>query len=323
MMDFSFPEKIPLGISQCLLGDNVRYDGSHKHSKLCTGLLAQRFDFTAICPEIGIGLGTPRESISLQGDMKSEHIRVVGNRTAGLDVTESLENYGREKAAELTHLYGYIFMGRSPSCGLGNVKVYLVNGHASGKSSAGVYAREFTQAHPLMPVEEEGRLRDARLCENFIARVYAWKRWQDMMALGLTPARLQEFHARHKYLLMAHKVESYRHLGRLVAQAHLRPLEATATEYVHEFMSTLKITSSNRSHSNVLQHLAGYLKKQLDAASRQELQRLIDEYRQERIPLIAPLTLLRHHFQTHPNDYIQQQVYLEPHPPELMLRNFH
>ncbi|MGH8493913.1 MAG: YbgA family protein [Moraxellaceae bacterium] len=322
MLDFSFPEKLTLGISQCLLGDAVRYDGSHKHSKLCTEHLSKRFSFIAVCPEVGIGLGTPRETISLRGSMHDEQIRVIGNRSADLDVTEKLLAYARLKAESLSAIYGYVFMGRSPSCGLGNVKVYLDNGHASGKSSAGLYAREFTRLHPLLPVEEEGRLRDARLCENFVARVYAWKRWNDMLALGLTSARLQEFHARHKYLLMSHRVESYRHLGRLVAQAHLRPLQVTADEYIHEFMATLKIGSSNRSHTNVLQHLAGYLKNQLDAASRQELQQLIDNYRQGLVPLIAPMTLLKHHFRQHPNSYIQQQVYLEPHPPELMLRNF-
>lgn len=323
MLDFSFPEKLSLGISQCLLGENVRYDGSHKRSKLCTEQLAPCFHYLPVCPEMGIGMGTPRESISLRLAADGESLRVVGNRSPDLDVTDALENYARQKAQELATIDGYIFMGRSPSCGLGNVKVYRENGYASDKSSAGLYAREFTRLHPLLPVEEEGRLRDAGLCENFVARVYAFRRWRDMMALGLTAARLQEFHARHKYLLMAHKIESYRHLGRLVAQAGQRTLPAAAAEYIHEFMATLKIQSSNRSHANVLQHIAGYLKHPLESASRQELQALIERYRKGEVPLIAPLTLLQHHFRQHPNSYIQQQVYLQPHPPQLLLRNFH
>ncbi|MDQ8036642.1 MAG: DUF523 and DUF1722 domain-containing protein [Pedobacter sp.] len=323
MLDFSFPETLSIGISQCLLGENVRYDGSHKHSKLCTQELAQRFSYIPVCPEMGIGMGAPREPISLRLAADGESVRVMGNRSPDLDVTEKLQVYAQEKAAELADIDGYIFMQRSPSCGLGNVKVYRDNGYASDKSSAGLYAREFTRLHPLLPVEEEGRLRDEKICENFVARVYAWKRWRDMQAHGLNASRLQEFHARHKYLLMAHKVESYRHLGRLVAQAGARNMKNAADEYIREFMATLKIPASNHSHANVLQHVAGYLKHDLDSHSRQELQTLIERYRKAELPLIAPLTLLQHHFRQHPNDYIAQQVYLQPHPPELLLRNFH
>lgn len=320
---FDFPDKVPVGISQCLLGDPVRYDGGHKHSKVCTELLARRFDFVPVCPEMGIGMGAPREAIHLVGRLQDDAVRAVGNRSTDLDVTAELEQYGQAKAAELGELCGYVFMGRSPSCGLANIKVYHANGNPLGRSTRGIYAREFTQRHPLLPVEEEGRLRDARLCENFVARVYAWQRWQALERSGLTPARLQDFHARHKYLLMAHKPAAYQHLGRVVAQAHQRPLADAARDYIQVFMSTLQIVCSNGSHANVLQHLAGYLKKQLSAAHRQELARLIDDYRQGRVPLIAPLTLLRHHLQEHPNDYVQRQVYLEPHPPELLLRNFY
>lgn len=322
-MDSNFPPRLPIGISQCLLGDKVRYDGGHKHSKICTELLSQRFDFIPVCPEMGIGMGAPREPIHLQGHIDETTVRAVGSRSPDLDVTEKLENYAREKAAELSQLCGYIFMGRSPSCGLGGIKVYHDNGYPAGRRAPGIYAREFVQLHPLLPVEEEGRLRDSKLCENFVARVYAWQRWQALKAAGLSAARLQEFHARHKYLLMAHRPESYRHLGRLVALAHQRPMEQVAQDYIHEFMTTLKIVASNRSHSNVLQHLMGYLKNQLEASDKQELLKLIDDYRDGRIPLIAPLTLLRHHLKAHPNAYVEKQVYLEPHPPELMLRNFH
>lgn len=321
MSDFS--EKIPVGISQCLLGENVRYDGSHKRSSVCADLLARCFEFIPICPEMGIGMGAPREAIHLQDSPHDAVLRAVGNKTAGLDVTEKLEHYARQKAQELGHLCGYIFMDRSPSCGLGSSKVYHENGNLSGKRASGIFAREFTQQHPLLPVEEEGRLHDENLCENFVARVYSYKRWQDLVKSGLNHAGLQDFHARHKYLLMSHRNESYRHLGRLVALAHQRPLEIIAHEYIHEFMATLKIVSSTKTHANVLQHLMGYLKRDLDAASKQELLALINAYRSGRISLLAPLTLLKQQLQKHPNSYLQQQVYLEPHPPGLMLRHFH
>lgn len=322
-MTASFPEKIPVGISQCLLGDNVRYDGGHKRSKVCTELLAKRFDFIAVCPEMGIGMSAPREAILLRGNTHNDAVRAVGKRSTDLDVTEKLEHYGREKAEELENIYGYVFMDRSPSCGLVNIKVYHENGNPLGRSSMGIYAREFTQRHPLIPVEEEGRLRNDKLCENFVARVYAYKRWRDLQASGMTLAKLQDFHAIHKYLLMSHRIESYRHLGRLVAQAHLRPLETSANEYIVEFMATLKIANNPKTHSNVLQHIMGYLKNDMNADSKKELLALIDEYRCGRVPLIAPLTLFKHHLGKHPNAYLQRQVYLEPHPPELMLRNFH
>lgn len=265
----------------------------------------------------------PREAIHLQGEPHGTAVRVVGNRTRTLDVTEKLEAYGRAKAEELNYLSGYILMGRSPSCGMERIKVYGDNGMPLARTSSGVYAREFMARHPLLPVEEEGRLNDARLRENFVARVYAWKRWQTLTAAGLTRATLQDFHARHKYLLLAHNQASYRTLGRIVAQAHLRPMEAVAADYISLFMATLRLVASNSNHSNVLTHIMGYLKHSLDADSKQELIGLIDQFRRGQVPLIAPLTLLKHHFRLHPNAYIARQFYLEPHPPELLLRNFH
>lgn len=317
-----FPEKVPVGISQCLLGEHVRYDGGHKRSALCTELLASRFEFVPVCPEMGIGMGTPREPIHLVGGLKDDAVRAVGNRSPDLDVTAELQRYGRDKATELGELCGYIFMGRSPSCGLYNIKVYAETGSPLDRGTRGIYAREFTQRHPLLPVEEEGRLRDPRLLENFVTRVYAWQRCRVLEAGGLTLAGLQEFHAHHKYLLMAHQPAAYRYLGRLVAQAQQRTVADAAHDYIHAFMAALQTVCSRQRHSNVLQHLAGYLKRDLDSASRRELAALIDEYRHGQLSLTAPLTLLRRHLQQHPNDYLRRQVYLEPHPPELMLRNF-
>jgi len=236
MTAIDFPRDIPVGISQCLLGEKVRYDGGHKQSKYCTDTLAGWFSFVPVCPEMGIGMGAPREAIHLQGDMDSDVIRAVGNRTATLDVTEKLEAFGRDKGRELTQLCGYILMGRSPSCGMERIKVYHANGNPIAKSSPGLYAREFMKQQPLLPVEEEGRLQDARLRENFVARVFAYQRWRALNESGLTLASLQDFHARHKYLLLAHHQPAYRYLGRVVAQAHQRPLPDVAAEYGQLFM---------------------------------------------------------------------------------------
>lgn len=322
MSDHHFPTGIPVGISQCLMGESVRYDGSHKHSKYCTQTLSSWFEFVPVCPEMGIGMGSPREAIHLRGSLEHDEIRAVGNRTASLDVTDKLVAYGISKGKELTQLCGYILMGRSPSCGMERIKVYHENGNPLGKTSAGLYAREFMRQQPLLPVEEEGRMQDARLRENFVVRVFAYKRWRDLLDSGLSLATLQEFHARHKYLLLSHHQPAYRYLGRVVAHAHQRPLGDVQEEYGRIFMETLKKVATNNNHANVLQHLMGYVKHELDSNSKQELVRLIESYRQGQVPLIAPFTLLRHHLKRHPNAYIEKQVYMEPHPPELMLRNF-
>ncbi len=322
MSELHFPTSIPVGISECLMGVQVRHDGSHKHSKYCTQTLTGWFEFVPVCPEMGIGMGSPREAIHLQGSMAHDAIRAIGNRTATLDVTDKLIAYGIEKGTELTQLCGYILMGRSPSCGMERIKLYHENGMPLGKTSAGLYAREFMRQQPLLPIEEEGRMQDARLRENFVARVFAYKRWRDLLENGLTLAKLQEFHAQHKYLLLSHHQPAYRYMGQVVAHAHQRPIADVAEEYGRIFMETLKRVATNQNHTNVLQHLMGYVKHELNATSKQELAQLIDQYRQGQVPLIAPLTLLRHHLKNHPNAYIEKQVYLQPHPPELMLRNF-
>lgn len=314
---------IYVGISQCLLGDKVRFDGGHKHSKFCTEALGQYFTYIPVCPEMGIGLGTPRQPIHLVDNPENpERPRARGVKDASLDVTEPLEQYAATKAAELTNLSGYIFMGKSPSCGLERIKIYHENGNPLS-AGQGIFAREFTRLHPLLPVEEENRLNDARLRENFVERVFAYHRWQQLVAGGLTTRKLQDFHADHKYTLMAHRQESYRYLGRIVANAHLRPMAQVAADYIQHFMATMKVVTSNRSHANVLMHILGYLKKDLAPAAKQEMLNLIDLYRQGDIPLIAPLTLLNHHFSNHPNSYISRQTYLQPHPADLKLRNFY
>lgn len=302
------PRRIRLGISSCLLGQRVRYDGNHKHDRWISDTLGAHFEFVPVCPEVAIGLGVPRPPIRLVGDPDAP--RAVGVDDAMLDVTVKLATYGKQMGRELDGLSGYIFKARSPSCGMERVKVYAGSGHAG--NGRGVYAAAFMLAQPLLPVEEEGRMGDPGLRENFLERVFAYRRWQELAATGITAARLVEFHTRHKLVLMAHGPKHYRALGRLVARATRGSARVLAGEYIHEFMNALRHRASPARHANVLMHLMGYLKKQLAREDKAELLELIHSYRQGKLPLAVPVTLLRHHFRHHPNTTVASQVYLQP-----------
>lgn len=313
------PGLIRIGISSCLLGQKVRYDGGDKHDAYINGTLARFFEFVPVCPEVAIGLGVPRAPIQLVDDPTAP--RAVGVHDPGLDVTDRLTDYGRRMGRELAGaISGYILKSRSPSCGMVRVKLYR-NGVPSQKG-VGLYARALMTAQPLLPVEEEGRLGDLALRENFIERVFAYRRWQEAVAAGLTAQSLAEFHAAHRFVLMAHDPASCRRLERLVADAGARPLQELADEYAQGFMTALKRRATPQRHANVLMHLMGYLKRHLDRADKAELLELIEAYRLGRLPLIAPITLLKHHFRRFPDPYVAQQVYLNPHPAELMLRSW-
>ena len=311
-------DKIRVGISSCLLGFEVRFDKGHKRDSYINGTLSEYFEFVPVCPEMAIGLGTPREPIRLVGD--ADRPRAVGVKTAGLDVTEALEAYGLQMSRELHDISGYILKRASPSCGMERVKLYHANRMPRGHTS-GVYARVFMHAQPLLPVEEEGRLSDPILRENFIQRVFVYHRWQGLEAQGMTPARLVDFHTRHKLMVMAHSQAALQRLGRLVARAGSEPLEELAQTYVTELMETLKRRARRKQHANVLMHLMGYLKRALDTEDKAEMLETVAAYRLGQVPLVVPITLLRHHFRRHPAPYVQDQYYLEPHPKELMLRN--
>lgn len=311
-------DTIRIGISSCLLGEKVRYDGGHKHDHYITGTLGEYFDFVPVCPEAAIGLGIPRPTIRLVGDADAPRVR--GVRDDRLDVTEKMIAFGQEMVPKLHDIRGYIFKRSSPSCGMERVKLYTEQGMPNGKS-VGVYAREIKRANPLLPTEEEGRLGDAGLRENFIQRVFVYDRWLRMVDAGLTSGQLVAFHTRHKYMIRAHDEVAYREMGQVIAEAGNRDLAELADHYVTLLMTTLKKPATRNKHSNVLMHLMGYLKQQLDPADKQELIETIDEYRAGRLPLIVPIVLLRHHFRRHPNDYVADQYYLDPHPRELMLRN--
>jgi len=320
MHDPSALNKPRIAISACLTGHSVRYNGGHKASELCRTQLEAHFDWMPVCPEVAIGLGIPRDPIRLVGD--PQHPAVVGTRDPGMDVTAPLTHYAEQMAAELDDICGYIFMQKSPSCGLERVKVYQDNGHPAPQGGTGAYAAAFCALRPDLPVEEEGRLHDPVLRENFISRVYAYADWQHLLAEGLSRGALVRFHSRYKYLLMANNPQAYRQLGRLLgSMSRDDDPQETGPRYFSQLMQALRRCASRGTHGNVLQHLSGYFKGALTQQDKAELQHLIDQYQQGVVPLVVPLTLLKHHLRKHPDPYLQQQAYLQPHPDSLGLRN--
>lgn len=316
--DGDAPARIPVGISSCLLGEEVRYDGGHKLDRYVTGVLGRWFEYVPFCPEALAGLGIPRPPIRLAGDPAAPRAVRVGDDS--FDVTEALAATARRVVPEVAGLRGYIFKRASPSCGMERVKVY----HAPGKSprmGRGLFARAVMDAYPLLPCEEEGRLNDPTLRESFVERVFALDRWRRTMAEGFTPGRLVSFHTRHKLLLLSHSEVHYRAAGRLVADAGRRDRTTLAGEYLATFMEGMRRQATRRRHANVLQHLAGYLKRRIDSGDRQALAALIDEYRTGAVPLVVPIRFLRHHFRRAPDRYAEMQHYLEPCPDALGIRN--
>ena len=319
MPTFPIPiEKIRIGVSACLIGERVRYDGTDKRDAFITDSLGAAFELVPVCPEVAIGMGVPRPPIRLVGDPQQP--RALGIDDPGLDVTAPLTAFGRRMAVELDDIDAYIFKSRSPSCGPARVKVYGA-GKAPRAQGVGLYAREIMASQPLLPVEEEGRLIEPLRRDNFIERIFAHRRWQQLLAAGVTTAGLMEFHARHKLILMAHGAVYYRALGRLVAEGKgLRPARLYE-EYGIGFMAALQHPATRKRHANVLQHLMGYLKRHLDHDDKAEFLEAIDAYRLGVLPLIAPQTLLRHHFRRFPHPYVEKQLYLYPEPAEARLRN--
>ena len=310
--------QVRLGVSACLLGARVRFDGGHKRNRFLIDELGRYFEFVPFCPEVAIGMGTPRPSIRLVGDVLAP--RALGSRDAGLDVTDALQAYSANRARRLQDLSGFIFKKDSPSCGMARVKVYS-DKNMPQRDGVGIFARAVQQENPLLPVEEEGRLNDSALRENFVSRVFVYARWQALCQQGLSKKGLLDFHTRHKLLLMAHSPIAYRELGRLLAQSDNAILDELADRYVERVMEVLKAPASRKRHVNVLQHILGYLRKHVDAARRADLVDVIDDYRRGIVPLIVPVTLLQHHFRSNPHPWISRQVYMNPHPRELMLRN--
>lgn len=318
--DAPHDNKPRLGISRCLLGEEVRYDGGHKRDVFLTDVLAPFVEWVSVCPEVEAGLGTPREAMHLAGTPDAPRLLTIYTH---VDHTSRLKAFSQRRIQELLtcDLDGYIFKKNSPSCGVHRVKLYTNNGQPS-KQGTGIFAGLFQQTFPLLPVEEEGRLNDAVLRENFIERLFCYRRWKTQVEQTRTSrGGIVNFHTRHKYLLLTHSRPHYHELGKLVASAGQYTPSELATRYGSMFMDALKVKATVKKHVNVLQHLAGHLKKLLSPEERAELQECIMDYHRQLTPLAIPLTLIKHYVRTRSVPYLADQVYLNPHPKELMLRN--
>jgi len=310
---------IRLGISSCLLGQEVRYDGGHKWDAFLNETLGPFVEWVPVCPEVEAGLPVPREAMRLVGAVDAP--RLV-TRRGGEDLTDLMEGWARRRAAQIARmdLCGYVLKKDSPSCGMERVKVYAESGPGTRKG-VGMFARALMEAIPALPVEEEGRLNDPALRENFIERVFCYRRLKDLMEGPWSVGRLVEFHTDHKLLLMAHSPAHYTRLGRIVAGAKGRPRSELQHEYAAVFMEALSRIATVRKNTNVLYHTLGYFRKLLSEDEKREMIETVESYHRELVPLIVPITLLRHHVRRFGEAYLARQVYLSPHPRELMLRN--
>jgi len=316
-MIYSVDKKdVEIGISACLIGEKVRFDASNKPSHFCIKEFSAHVTYKSFCPEVAVGLPIPRPTIRQikRGDM----IHVSQKDGTG-DVTDALKAYGKKVASMTKSLTGYIFCAKSPSCGMERVKVYSPEGHALPSHGIGAFAKEIMDANPLLPCEENGRLNDPLIRENFVARVFAYKHWQTVFESGLTKHKLTTFHSHYKYTVMSHDLIAYKELGQLLARADV-PLEELASQYILGLMTALKIIATRKKHANTLAHIQGYFSKHLKANERQELCEQINAYREGLIPLMAPLTLIKHYLLNYPKDYLTKQAYLSPYPDDLRLR---
>ncbi len=312
-------EKINIGISSCLLGNKVRYDGGHKLDRYLRDTLGQHLRYLPVCPEVECGLPVPREAMRLEGD--PQHPRLVTNKT-GVDHTQRMQAWAKKRVVDLEQedLCGFIFKKDSPSSGMQRVKVYNTSGMPV-KQGSGLFARAFMDHFPLIPVEDEGRLHDPGLRENFIERIFALRRWRKALAAGLNLGSLVTFHTCEKLLLMAHSPKHYRMIGKLVAQGKQMDRNDLLADYERHFLEALALKATQAKHGNVLMHILGYFKTQLTADEKQEMLATIDHYRQGHIPLIVPITLVNHYVRKYEQDYLSRQTYLNPHPIALQLRN--
>lgn len=320
-----------IGVSACLLGEPVRFDGGHKRDPFLVETFGQHVEWVPVCPEVEAGLGTPRETMRLMligppdrergGAYPPDRLRMVVHKT-GADVSGVMRRYAKPKVDELAgaRLSGFVLKKDSPSCGMERVKVYAGSGPAE-RAGRGLFAEALMARLPNLPVEEEGRLSDPRLRENFVERVFAYQRLGRLFEARWSVGDLVAFHTAHKLTLMAHDPAAYRELGRLVASARGRPRRALQEEYESGFMRALSVVATPKRHANVLQHMLGYFKTSLDPDARAELLDLIEQHRIGRVPLVVPITLFKHHVRRLGVDYLAGQVYLDPHPRELSLRN--
>ena len=312
--------KIKIGVSSCLIGEKVRWNGDHKQNHFVREVLEKYFDYVSICPEMEIGMGVPRETVALYGNPKKLSMISKKSQT---DWTKPMESYIKNRIPSLkdADLCGYIFKSKSPSCGLGGVPVYANFGSQKVQHVAGMFAKAFINKFPLIPTEDEGRLNDSKIRENFIVRVFSFSRLQNFFKKRFLIGDLVHFHTRHKFLLLAHSRKHYDLLGQLVAKSKSLSEEAIKERYGEVFMKALFYKSTPKKNTDVLLHMMGFLKKILSKGEKEDILNTIEDYRKELIPLIVPVTLIRHQANKHNIAYLKNQFYLNPHPKELMLRN--
>jgi uncharacterized protein YbgA (DUF1722 family)/uncharacterized protein YbbK (DUF523 family) len=311
-------ERVRLGISSCLLGNAVRWNSGHKMDRYLTRTLGQFVDYVPVCPEVEAGFGVPRESMRLVGDFDNPRLITFKTKT---DMTDQMLKWARKRVRELEKedLHGFIFKSDSPSSGMIRVKVYTEKGMPV-KKGVGMFAREFMARFPLVPAEDDGRLHDPKIRENFIERIFALLRWRQTMASGKNIGNLVDFHTRNKLLILAHSQKHARSMGKLVAVGKQMSMADLFSQYEAALMEALALKTTPKKHMNVLQHLMGYFKKQLSADEKQELLDIFEQYRQEFVPLVVPVTLINHFVRKYDQQYLKLQTYLNPHPLELKLR---
>ncbi len=302
-----------------MLGKEVRHDGGHKHSRYCTQVLSQHFDFRPICPELEAGLGVPRPAIHLRE--YPDGIRLIEAK-GSTDHTAAMQDFTNGILPHLADLRGYILMAKSPSCGMERIKIHNPEGQVVRRDGQGMFAEALMRAYPLLPVEEEGRLNDDALRENFIERVFAYDDWmQNVGGENLSAKALIQFHTRHKFQLLAHSEKIYRQLGPMLSDLKSEALDVIAGRYIQGFMEAMTKKVSRGSHINVMQHLMGYLRDAMKGEDRKVLTEQIEAYGRGEVPLIVPMTLLRMAQRREPADYLRLQQYLSPYPDGLGLRN--
>jgi uncharacterized protein YbgA (DUF1722 family)/uncharacterized protein YbbK (DUF523 family) len=307
-----------IGISSCLLGNMVRWNAGHKLDRFLTNTLGQFVEYVPVCPEVEAGFGTPRESLRLVGNPEKPRLITFKSKT---DRTEEMTRWAIKRVKELENenLCGFIFKSDSPSSGMLRVKVYNEKGMPE-KKGVGMFARAYMDHFPLIPVEDDGRLHDPAIRENFIERIFTLKRWRDSIAKSPKIATLVDFHTRNKLLFLAHSQKHYRLMGKLVAEGKKLPSKELLDRYVHLMMEAMALKTTTKKNINVLHHLMGYFKQQLSGDEKQEMLEIFDQYRRELVPLIVPITLINHYVRKYEQPYLKQQTYLNPHPLELKLR---
>jgi uncharacterized protein YbgA (DUF1722 family)/uncharacterized protein YbbK (DUF523 family) len=308
-----------VGIGACLVGQPVRYSGDSKRKNSNIEILKSHLSLNSFCPEMAIGMGVPRETIRLVGELGETQL--MDSKTQTKDFTDPMKAYAIEVFDKNPQLAGYILVKGSPSCGYERVKRYNSKGNPIASDSMGLFAEGLRKLDPLLPMEEDGRLNDNALRENFIGRVFAYHDWKQLNENTVSHKCLIDFWARYKYKVMTHHIGNYKAIGQLLANAKLLSLAETAGEFIRLLMQSLEAMATRKSHSNVLEHIRGYLKKSLSSADKQELGGLIKQYREGIVPIVVPLTLLKHHFKRHENAYIEKQVFFSLYPEQLGLRN--